>query len=167
MKRIKNLSKFMLAVMTMLVMISCGGSGDDANNGAAYTPEEIKGILIGNWTYYGNFIYKTENGIVAGDFNGNASFTDRKVSYNNMEVTITENTLVMDEKEAKSIPVAAFYSTYYTINKAGGKNYISFKVIPFEIVSLTKNTFVFRADDDLKDYKGNVTGHLNMTINSK
>ena len=41
MKRIKNLSKLMLAVMTMLVMIACGSSSDDANNGAAYTPEEI------------------------------------------------------------------------------------------------------------------------------
>jgi len=46
----------MLAVMTMLVMVSCGSSSDDANNGAAYTPEEISEILTGNWTYYGDFV---------------------------------------------------------------------------------------------------------------
>lgn len=169
MKRIKNLSKLMLAVMTMLVMVSCGSSSDDANNGAAYTPEEISEILTGNWTYYGDFVYKNNDGVIAGNFNGGANFKKDKRLERSIKITITENSTKLSEEEAMKIPSSAFPSSYtYKINKEAGKNYIKFHYVSFEITSLTKNTFVFRTDDDYKiDYDGNVNGHLYMTVNSK
>ena len=168
MKRIKNLSKLMLAVMTMFVMVACGSSSDDANNGAAYTPEEISEILTGSWTYYGDFVYKNKDGVIAGNFNGKATFGKDKRLYRGMDITITENSTGLNDESAKNIPSIAFPTNgyIYKINKEGGKNYITFRGTPFEIVSLTKNTFVFRADYDTKDYEGNVF-HLYMTVNSK
>jgi ABC-type multidrug transport system fused ATPase/permease subunit len=66
----------------------------------------------------------------------------------------------------------AFIDNYnkYTILKKSGKNYISFgsssNSYAFEIVSLTKNTFVLRIDDDIFNYdnKSKAAGHVYMTI---
>ena len=167
----------MLIALMSLSLTACGDDND--NNGASnYTEAEIIELLTGKWEVYGDVkvtVYETDE-TFTDSYKGNIEFkadksvkfkitdgTKQKYSYTAIDGQTYEYEYYIEE---------AFIDNYnkYTILKKSGKNYISFgsssNSYAFEIVSLTKNTFVLRIDDDIfnSDNKSKAAGHVYMTI---
>jgi len=172
MKRIKNLSKLMLAVMTMLVMVACGGSDD--NKSSEYTSEDIVKLLTGKWTISGDVLLtETETGNkMEGNYTGTLNFKENQ----SIESYVKANCTHSDFSENDLSWIINFHFLYnkykYSVAKKNGKDYISIKGVTnsydFEIISLDKTTMRLVLEGDytrLLDDKKNT--HVFMTVNSK
>lgn len=175
MKRIKNLSKLMLAVMTMVVMAACGGSDD--NKSSEYTSEDIVKLLTGKWTISGDIIVTAdETGKkIEGNYTGTMEFTaDQKVN-RKFVANCSHNDFPTDYYGSDNAMLGALLSyltdSKYTVAKKNGKNYISFrasssKSYDFDIVSLDKTRMRLVLDDNKNIGVGDNynDSHVYMTI---
>lgn len=190
-KKIKFWSVLMLAVMTLSVMVACGNDDED-NSPSAYTEAEIVDILTGNWGVYGEArvtAYDT-NETVTDSYKGTIEFgTNKTVKFKITEATqkVIYTSYIPDgfhytyEHYIEELFIDNYYK--YSILRKGGKNYICFgssdNPFAFEIVSLKKNTFMLRLDNDIYNYKdqyfftniiltvkdkSKATGHAYMTV---
>ena len=182
MKKIKLLSILMLAMMTLPMMVACGDDNDD-NGASDYTEAEIVELLTGKWEVYGEVkvnVYETEGTILETDkitdnYKGTIEFkADKSVKFKITDATKQKASYTSDGQthEYEYYIEDAFIDDYYkyTILKKNGKNYISFgsssNPYAFEIVSLTKTTFMLRLDDDIinSENKSKPLGHVYMTM---
>ena len=180
MKRIQIWSMMMLVVMALPIMVACGDDNDNINNNGApdYTEAEIIELLTGKWEVYGELVataYET-NETFTDNYKGTIEFkTNKSVEFKITDATKKKKYSIKYEGqtyELESYYEEEFVDDYYkyTILKKNGKNYISFGSssisYAFEIVSLTKTTFMLRLDDEIinKDNKSKPLGHVYMTM---
>lgn len=170
----------MLVVMALPIMVACGDDddNDDNNNniGASYTEAEIVELFTGKWEVYGEVkatFYEADE-TYTDNYKGTIEFkADKSVKFK-----VTDGTKYKYTDDGQPYETEYYVAEIlignnfkYTVLKKGGKNYISFDYssidsYPFEIVSITKNTFMLRLDDDIIDYenKSKPLGHIYMTI---
>ena len=141
---------------------------DDDNNGASnYSEAEIVELITGKWEVYGKFKvtdYETKK-TITDNYKGTIEFTTNK----SVKFKITDGT----KQKISGIEYYienAFISDNdkYTIMRKYDKNFISFgssgNQFAFEIVSLTKTTFMLRLDEEINDTKSKAIGHIYMTM---
>lgn len=160
----------MLAVMALPMLVACGDDNDD-NSSTAYTEAEIVELLTGKWEVYGECKatnYDTKESF-ADKYKGTIEFkADKSVKFKVTDGTKYKTSYTYDGKtyEYEYYIEEGFVTSKYTVLKKGGKNYISFGSYAFEIVSLKKNTFMLRIDEEVYDdnNKSKLLGHVYMTI---
>lgn len=177
MKKVKIWSMMMLVAMALPMMVACGD--DDEDNGASnYTEAEIVDLLTGKWEVYGelNLTAYNTNETFTDNYKGTIEFNANKsVKFKVTDGTKYSSSYTTSDGQTHTdnfFIEENFIDTYhkYTILKKGGKNYIQFgsssRGTAFEIVSLTKSTFLLRFDEEITDDndKSKSLGHVYMTI---
>ena len=177
MKRILFWSMMMLVVMALPTIVACS-SDDDNNDTSNYTEAEIVELLTGKWEIYGEVKvthYETQT-TITDNYKGTIELKNNKSVYfritdaTKQKASYTEYNGKTYEYEYYIEDVLIHDNYKYTILKKNGKNYIFFggtsNPYPFEIVSLTKTTFLLRLDEEVIDKRNNTKslGHLYMTM---
>ena len=170
MKKMKFLSAFFVAVMTMSTMIACSGSDDEDGGGVSYTESEIVELLSGTWEVSGELkIVESETGKRReGTYTGKIEFKANQRISRSFTSNCTRNDFHTEGQNDNSLMNSMINDAIdynYKIIKKDGKIFIAFNNanIYFEIKSLNKNTFKFVLDQD-NEYNGKIYNHVYMTV---
>ena len=155
-------------MFAMPLMTACGGD-DNENNGSSYTSDEIVELLAGKWEIAGDImITEIESGKrQGGTYTGNIEF-DKNQKFNRSIEAETEIEEFTKYGSLENIIHFRLLGNYfgYSILKKESRNYLVFeKKYNFEIISLTKNTFSMKLNDDVE--LGQEKLHITMTMVSK